>query len=43
MLMFLFYWLARVPKKSDRVQDSSKLKSDETKVYSQEEKAWRSN
>ncbi|KAG0669144.1 hypothetical protein C6P42_004559 [Pichia californica] len=30
--MFFFYWLARVPKKNNRVKDASSLKSDEKKV-----------
>ncbi|ONH74626.1 Multidrug resistance protein CDR1 [Pichia kudriavzevii] len=29
IFMFLFYWLARVPKKDNRVEDASALKSDE--------------
>nr|ACK99557.1 ATP binding cassette transporter Abc1p [Pichia kudriavzevii] len=29
IFMFLFYWLARVPKKDNRVKDASALKSDE--------------
>lgn len=32
---FLFYWLARVPKKKDRVQDESKLKSVSAKPTSE--------
>ena len=31
MFMFFFYWLARVPKKSNRVKDASSLKSEDKK------------